>query len=431
MATLIGAMSLTSCTKDVYNPEMDPVNRPAENPWEDIAVPAGFNWSTIASVNLKVDVEDAYGGKYDYLIEAFPANPEEDPAAIPLAAGYANLTQSYTTTLRMPQTVGNIYLRQTAPDGSQIVKTFAVQPQLDYTFAAAGSQAATKSEPGTPEFPIEVGMDHNSKNNWAYTYAFEDLWPQYGDFDFNDVVVTIDKFHTSSYRISIEGEVKATGASRRIGVGIRFLNIKASDLEGVEAELQSTNGEAASVTFEKGQTDPVLIICEDVHAWCENPKGEYPFINTETDGENNRTDCPDFRIWLNFKDKDVRDQAFDIMNMDVFAITSTPTAVAGKRTEIHVAGFAPTDLGDTSRFGEANDASGQNGPYYLSKDNYAFGICIASENKNHTHWQWPLEKVDIRTAYPDFTRWITSGGTESKDWTDHPASGKVFGILKK
>ena len=274
-------------------------------------------------------------------------------------------------------------------------------------------------------------MDHNSKNNWAYTYAFEDLWPQYGDFDFNDVVVTIDKFHTSSYRISIEGEVKATGASRRIGVGIRFLNIKASDLEGVEAELQSTNGEAASVTFEKGQTDPVLIICEDVHAWCENPKGEYPFINTETDGESNRTDCPDFRIWLNFKDKDVRDQAFDIMNMDVFAITSTPTAVAGKRTEIHVAGFAPTDLGDTSRFGEANDASGQNGPYYLSKDNYAFGICIASENKNHTHWQWPLEKVDIRTAYPDFTRWITSGGTESKDWTDHPASGKVFGILKK
>ena len=168
MATLIGAMSLTSCTKDVYNPEMDPVNRPAENPWEDIAVPAGFNWSTIASVNLKVDVEDAYGGKYGYLIEAFPANPEEDPATIPLAAGYANLTQSYTTTLRMPQTVGNIYLRQTAPDGSQIVKTFAVQPQLDYTFAAAGSQAATKSEPGTPEFPIEVGMDHNSKNNWAY-----------------------------------------------------------------------------------------------------------------------------------------------------------------------------------------------------------------------------------------------------------------------
>ena len=104
MATLIGAMSLTSCTKDVYNPEMDPVNRPAENPWEDIAVPAGFNWSTIASVNLKVDVEDAYGGKYGYLIEAFPANPEEDPAAIPLAAGYANLTQSYTTTLRMSET---------------------------------------------------------------------------------------------------------------------------------------------------------------------------------------------------------------------------------------------------------------------------------------------------------------------------------------
>ena len=50
--------------------------------------------------------------------------------------------------------------------------------------------------PGTidPEDPPKP----DTGDNTIYTYAFEDQWPAYGDFDMNDVIITIDKIRTTN-----------------------------------------------------------------------------------------------------------------------------------------------------------------------------------------------------------------------------------------
>ena len=72
-----------------------------------------------------------------------------------------------------------------------------------------------KPNPGNPPKP-------DTGNNTVYTYAFEDQWPAYGDFDMNDVVITIDKINTTNNdkQVSIQGRVRAVGASRKTGIGI-------------------------------------------------------------------------------------------------------------------------------------------------------------------------------------------------------------------
>ena len=90
MATVVSTMFLASCADDVYDPSKEPQATPAENPLgEGFNAPDGFNWSMINTVNLNVEVKDAFNGKYQYAIEVFASNPLADKTATPIAAGLA------------------------------------------------------------------------------------------------------------------------------------------------------------------------------------------------------------------------------------------------------------------------------------------------------------------------------------------------------
>ena len=76
MATVVSTMFLASCADDVYDPSKEPQATPTENPLgEGFNAPDGFNWSMINTVNLNVEVKDAFNGKYQYAIEVFTSNP--------------------------------------------------------------------------------------------------------------------------------------------------------------------------------------------------------------------------------------------------------------------------------------------------------------------------------------------------------------------
>ena len=80
------------------------------------------------------------------------------------------------------------------------------------------------------------------------------------------------------------------------------------------------------------------------------------------------------------------------------------------RKEIHVAGYQPTKLANTDLFGGNNDNSHHGSKkYYISKENLAWGIMVPS------NFKWPLEYVNIKTAYSQFSDWVTSGGTENEN----------------
>ena len=82
-----------------------------------------------------------------------------------------------------------------------------------------------------------------------------------------------------------------------------------------------------------------------------------------------------------------------------------------QRKEIHIVGYQPTKLANTDLFGGNNDDSSTSRKrYYISKDNLAWGIMVP------TDFKWPLEYVNIKSAYSLFESWVTSGGTKNEEW---------------
>lgn len=265
-------------------------------------------------------------------------------------------------------------------------------------------------------------------DNTVYTYAFEDQWPAYGDFDMNDVVITIDKINTTdgSKQVSIQGRIRAVGASRKTGVGIQFLNVNTS---GVTLSGKVQNG---TPIFEAGQKNPVVILCTNAHQYCKPniANDDFTFYCTDpaVGSEYNSGDGANFEIIMVFPSAEEAQKAVIVKNLDVFIISQEAQGSVG-RTEVHMANYAPTGLANAALFGMGNDASTYNNllstpgkGYYISAEGLAWGICIPS----NMAWNWPREYKIIKDVYPYFENWVTSGGkTEDIDWINNH-NGDIF-----
>ncbi len=285
-----------------------------------------------------------------------------------------------------------------------------------------GNEGGNTTEPEVPEI---------SESN-VYTFAFEDNWPSYGDFDMNDLVLVmpaktlqLDK-NGNVTRLKMRIELRAVGASKTLGAGVRFLQLPAN----LQAKKFTVNGEASS--FEKEQDTPTYILFNNAHLtlWGnEGYKEGGSFINTLPDGINLKYDTKGFDIIMEIPaSSGIKADVFNISNIDVFAITSPATAKS-YRTEVHAAGIAPTKLADTKYFDKGNDQSLTKGQYYVSDDNLAWAIVVPAE------FSWPLEYNEISTVYPYFKKWVISGGKQDGDasgngkWYNYN-NGKIYPLTQ-
>ena len=266
-------------------------------------------------------------------------------------------------------------------------------------------------DPEDPSKP-DIGV------NIVYTYAFEDQWPAYGDFDMNDVIVSINKMSiTDNKKLTIQGNIRAVGSSRKTGIGIQFLNVSSSGVT-LSGKVQS-----GTPVFESGQSNPVVILSTNVHKYC-NPSiadDDFTFYCTDpiAGGVYNSGNGAEFEIAQTFPTAEAAVKAMNINNIDVFIISKEAQGDT-RRTEIHLPNYAPTNLGTTELFGMSNDASAYNNTlasqqkgYYISTEGLAWGICIPSTEV----WKWPKERKKITDVYPEFKAWVISGGeTENQDW---------------
>ena len=387
---------------DVYNPEAVRPNYPLG---KDIVAPEGFDWKMTSEVQLSVDVTDLYDARYDYLIEVFPQDPTGNPDLLPMAAGYANAGKTYKTTIVLPDTYTTVYLRQTAPDGSQTVAACALNgTETHYKF----DTARTKAEMGelrTASYPIEI-----QSNACPYTFCFEDQWPNYGDYDMNDVVLYINKIKSrnSGKGIKIEASVEAVGASKNIGLGIQFKALT-KDLEYENIEIEAIVGDEVARIFESECEKPCVVIFDNVH-YAVNQQNDYKFINTSTlEGEGVTSSSRIINIIIDLEDEKIPEEAFNINNIDFFLIIGTDSE--GKRIEVHVPGYAPTENGSTALFGQGDDdSSSAKRKYYLSPDNLCWAFVVPGEFK------WPTERTQITSVYSGFAGWVTSGGANNSGW---------------
>lgn len=273
-------------------------------------------------------------------------------------------------------------------------------------------------EPTNPEFPIEV------EDNKNYTYLFEDQWPLYGDYDMNDIVLTVQKRKiftnkenkVTKFELSID--LSAAGATKSIGAAIMLDNVPATAItQSVEFNdhTLAKNFNLNNNNIENGQDYAVIPLFDDAHKVLGRDR--YEQINTFSDYADN-TQPKNISFSIVFNNPTISAEAFNINKLNVFIIVD---GNRNQRKEIHVAGYQPTKLANTDLFGGNNDNSHSGSKkYYISKENLAWGIMVPS------NFKWPLEYVNIKTAYSQFGDWVTSGGTENEKWWNDFDVNKVF-----
>lgn len=236
------------------------------------------------------------------------------------------------------------------------------------------------------------------------TLAFEDNWPNVGDYDLNDLVVTerFERIYNAAGEITgmrLVGNIEARGASIRNGFALRLMNISPDQVADVFVEI---DGERYDKTVESGQTDAVIQLWSDTHRFTQTGQsGSCSHFNTVKACE--QFDPVPFVLDIDFVDSVA---TLPHANLDFFIFQ---TEFRGR--EIHFADYPPTDLFDVTQFGKLLDTSEpSNGRYFRTADNLPWALKIP------TKWRYPREYIDVVWAYPQYEAWVESSGELSADW---------------
>ncbi|WDF55673.1 LruC domain-containing protein [Mucilaginibacter sp. KACC 22063] len=265
-----------------------------------------------------------------------------------------------------------------------------------------------------PNDPTKAYISYYPSASTYSSLAFEDNFPNKGDYDMNDLLVNFRyQFvsNASNQVVEMTGtyNISAAGASFHNGFGVQ-LPVAASAVASVTGQQAISNYITfASNGVEAGQSKAVIIPFDNHEALIKNPDGSY-LINT-----------------LLSKDKVSSGTATVVVKFatPVAASTLTPSAfnpflISNLRRgyEVHLPNMAPTDKATTTLFGTGDDnTSVAAGRTYVSKENWPWAISFTGT------FTYPLETVPITSAYPHFTDWASSAGINFTDWYSNTAAG--------
>lgn len=252
-----------------------------------------------------------------------------------------------------------------------------------------------------------------SETNWG-TLAFEDLFPFAGDYDMNDMVIgyrytMVSNTQNNVVEMTADYKPLANGASYQNAFGVQF-SFAPSLIKSVSGQNVATGLAKFSANgTEAGQSRAVIIPIDNMYAVLKYPNGAV-FVNTRVDMD--KTTGTPVSVLIQFNSP-VSPTTLNIANSNPFLISNQRRGY-----EVHLPGFAPTDLADAKLFGTGNDDSKPGSSrYYVSKDNYPWALNFAET------LAYPIEGVAFSDAYLRFLEWAKSGGTSYKDWYSNSGAG--------
>lgn len=272
---------------------------------------------------------------------------------------------------------------------------------------------------GTPDNPIN------------YTYAFEDNYPQVGDYDFNDIVLDVALFHerekstNNITKTHINVTLAALGATKTLGAGLRLIdggtinNIKnittaGKDKDRFEATLKDQNSliKYSADHKEAGNKNIVIPLFGNAHLVYENIEAG-KMVNTSPSGLTSRTYT--YEIIIEYADGYQEKQPWITKdNLDLFICYQYQHM--DKRMEVHLYEFwnqGATAAGTVQQ--ENLDLAGNN-TWAISVPNFRYpkertNICNKQDNND--------------CAYPEFLNWVRDH-TVSTDWYLRPNEDNVY-----
>lgn len=213
------------------------------------------------------------------------------------------------------------------------------------------------------------------------TFAYEDIWPQGGDYDLNDVIiehkreVSIVNNYVAEVKDSFTPIQKEGAAVLANAFAIQY-----------DASQRGTIKLPTSAVDEKETSS--VILAPDVRT-----SKDQPLVVTRTFDKGSL-------LKANLK-----------TDLNPFIIVNY-AAGANYRTEVHLPKAKATTKANPAQIGHEDDA------YYINKGGkYPFAIMIPGKSSGEGSIFIPaVEKISIDKEYPDFNKWVESKGTTNNDW---------------
>lgn len=259
-----------------------------------------------------------------------------------------------------------------------------------------------------PTDPLRAYNNYYPSESTFASMAFEDLWPYYGDFDMNDLVVDIRFNRVTNAQNNVVDlintyQVKAVGGSFKNGFAFQLDQVSIGSIASVTGTVLS-NGSYLSLGangLENGTDKPVIFVYDDAERVIHRAGGS--FFNTENNGLTGTSDL--VTITVNF----ATPQPVATIGLPPYNHFIVKNKV--REQEIHLPNQIPTSKADPTLFGTGNDDSNPGaGKYYKSATNLPWAIFIAES------FDYPVEKADISTAHLKFAAWAQSSGTQYPNW---------------
>jgi LruC domain-containing protein len=239
------------------------------------------------------------------------------------------------------------------------------------------------------------------------TIAFENNWPEVGDYDFNDLVITyVFNLQTNSdgmvVKLLADFDIKAIGTESRDGFGF-ILPLDPGQVRQVEGSvLDAGYLNMTGSNLEAGHDEAVVIVIDDALSWAR-PAGGYNYVNTEAGSPEVTSETIQLVIEL---DEPIPFDELGSPPYNPFLI------VDGNRDyEVHSADMPGSDLMNNELYGQGRDDSDPNTDrYYKSDVNLPWALVMSGE------WRHPIEGTPINAAYTNFAGWAESGGGAGRGW---------------
>jgi LruC domain-containing protein len=282
----------------------------------------------------------------------------------------------------------------------------------------------------------EEEIDFPEETPQAYRFCFEDNFPQFGDYDFNDAVVTVTPVVDGNV-VHLKVSIDAVGASEQLGVAIRVMGVNMNDVE-VEQDgkfdenkpntdypiIPGEEGKMDVSNLAPGETNLVIKLTSNIHwALAQRTMEGYTdmienwFYNTVKRDDQfaaKRNDIPSrvVNYEITCKDEETA-QKFVQENLDVFIVES----YNGGYWEVHTVPYKTDEV-------IANYYSGNKSMY---SDNFPWAICMPGEFRYPIEWQSIGFKENSVSggAYPSFGTWAENQD-QATDWYLYPTDGLVY-----
>ena len=237
----------------------------------------------------------------------------------------------------------------------------------------------------------------NKKSSTTGVYAFEDMWPNKGDYDLNDAVVNAkhekefnnkgeiiqETFYLTTYQNYVElTSGLALTLNTKITPKVSMKKIEPGETEAVDASFAT--------------------------------EGNIYYLTEDFTGELGTT----YILELNYSNP--LTSSADLASIQPFIYRSE----GNQNWEVHIPMEAPTANMNTSYFGKGDDRSNPaSGLYFVRQGRYPFGFYLKNADINafeETILKRGNESISIDKFFPGFIEWSTSGGTTNMDWYLRP-----------